>query len=40
MGIGDWGLGVGGLGVWGQNRPPKPKPTTPTQKKIKKFYLL
>jgi len=30
MGIGDWGLGNGGLGVWG--RPPTPKTQHPTPK--------
>jgi len=28
LGIGDWGLGVGGLGVWAQ----APNPKTPNQK--------
>jgi len=27
MGIGDWGLGIGGWGVWAQ--PPTPKPKNP-----------
>jgi len=32
LGIGDWGLGIGVLGVWG--KPQQHTPTTHTQKKI------
>jgi len=38
MGIGDWGLGIGGCGVWGQ--PPNPttkKPKTNHTKNKKKL---
>jgi len=34
MGIGDWGLGIGGLGVVGQN--PTPHTQNPTPKHQKK----
>jgi len=27
MGIGDWGLGIGDLGVWGKTPNPNPKKT-------------
>jgi len=37
MGIGDWGLGVGGLwGGGGGGGPPTPPPKTPTQTPHKK----
>jgi len=29
MGIGDWGLGVGGWGVWARTPPPTPQPPIP-----------
>jgi hypothetical protein len=35
MGIGDWGLGIGGIGDWAQNpipKTPNPKPQTPNPK--------
>jgi len=38
LGIGDWGLGVGGLGCWGGA--PTPNHTTPPHKKKKKKILL
>jgi len=34
MGIGDWGLGFGGFGVWAQPPTPTTHPPTPTPKKI------
>jgi len=35
MGIGDWGLGIGVLGVWGETQ----QPNTKTQKpKTKEYY--
>jgi len=34
MGIGDWGLGVGVWGVWGQPQTPKPKTPQQNTKKI------
>jgi len=42
LGIGDWGLGVGGLGP--KPDPPTPKPTPPTPKNLcvlkkKNFFL-
>jgi len=33
MGIGDWGLGIGGCGVWPKNQTTQPRPPTPTPKK-------
>jgi len=41
MGIGDWGLGIGGLGFWGTTPKPKTKKTkTPhtTQQNIFKIF--
>jgi len=35
MGIGDWGLGIGGLGFWGKAQNPKTKTQNPKKKKIK-----
>jgi len=32
MGIGDWGLGIGGLGVLAQTHNPKHQTPTPTHK--------
>jgi len=29
MGIGDWGLGIGGLGFWVWAKPPTPNPQSP-----------
>jgi len=33
MGIGDWGLGVGGLGVWAKTQNHKPQTKTPKPQK-------
>jgi len=32
MGIGDWGLGVGGLGVWAQTQKTNTQTPKPTKK--------
>jgi len=33
MGIGDWGLGIGGLGFWANTQTPKTKTQNPNTKK-------
>jgi len=40
MGIGDWGLGIGDLGVWAITQNPKPKTQTPKTPKniLKKIF--
>jgi len=38
MGIGDWGLGIGGLGGWAKNQTKTPKKHKPKPQKKKKNY--
>jgi len=38
MGIGDWGLGIGVLGVWGLGGSPKTQTPTPKTKNQNFFF--
>jgi len=45
MGIGDWGLGIGDLGVWARPPTPKPQPPNPNPQSplnyfSRKFFIL